>query len=240
MKKFLCFLVIGILSVVSDIFFNTFGGVSIATMALLRPTVPVETYSKGSNGLPVVATEIKSATESIVRMDGELNMFPDVPSMTQVITSASGGGALTQTAYFLNEDIFNETPTNNGSGAGTITNTYGDGWAGNGYNNLAKALSFQNGIKCYGFTLEYITTSTGAENPAGLAVAQPTWLMGNLVGNRQIPKGFVLPAGKRNTQYLTGTMTLDGIFYLNALCQFSYGIPVGNTVTLVILNKPLV
>lgn len=187
------------------------------------------------NGNPV---QVQNQNDPIVQMQGELNMMPSVPAMTQTIASATGGGAKAVTAFFMNEDSYQITPTNNGSNAGSVTNAYGDGWSGKGYNNLAKGLSPSNGIKCYGFTLIFTNTGTGAQDAAGINSANPTWLMANLVGAYQIPKGFVLSAGARNTQYLAGTMTVRGVFYINPLIQIGYNVPVGDTAQLTVMCEP--
>lgn len=175
-------------------------------------------------------------SDSTIDVSGQFDMFPVPPAMTQVIASATGGGALAINAYFLNEPFFTTTATNNGSGAASVTNTYGDGFTGKGYNQLAAGSD--GGIKCYGFTLQYATTATGAQNNAGLNTAAPTILVANLVGANTIPRGLVLAAGARNTQYLAGVMTVRYRFNLNTLSQFQYAIPVGNTVTLTVLTQP--
>lgn len=187
-----------------------------------------------------INVNVSNPSDPIVLMDGDWNLQPNVPAMTQTIVNAVGTSAAAVTAYFLNEGTggYNTTPTNNGSGASSVTKTYGDGWTGNGYNNLAKLYSSQNGIKCFGFTLAYTVTSGGAQDPSGLTTANPTWLMVNLVGANQVPKGFVLGAGSRNTQYLSGTMTVKGIFYLSSLNQMSYAVPVGDTSILTVLTQP--
>jgi len=175
--------------------------------------------------------------QGIVVIPGEFDLRPVPPAMTQTQASATGGSAAAKTGYFLNEAFFNSTPTNNGSGANSIVTTYGDGWSGKGYTNLA---SMGNGIKCYGFTLQYVVTSGGAQDPSGLSTANPTILVSNLVGANQIPYGVPLNAGARNTQYLSGTMTIAYVFWMNSLTQFSYNIPVGDTVTLTVNTQPIV
>lgn len=166
---------------------------------------------------------------------GNTDLAPVPNSMTQVIASATGSGALTKTVYFGNEANYNATPTDNGSGASSITNTYGDGWSGKGYT----ALMNSRGVRCYGFTLEYVTTSTGAQLASGLTNANPTLLLSNFVGANQIPVGYPLAGGTRNTQYLAGTMTIQVQFTMNYATQFSYIVPAGATATLVLLTAPI-
>lgn len=169
-------------------------------------------------------------------INGQFNLSPIPPAMTQVVASSQGPGpghSASITAYFLNESSFNSTPTDNGSGVATVTNTYGDGWSGKGYNQIAN----NRGIKCYGFTLQYVITSSGAQSAAALNGSGITLLVSSLVGANQIPKGFVLSAGARNTQYLPGEMTVRYSFCLNSLSQISYIVPVLNTATLVVLTE---
>lgn len=157
----------------------------------------------------------------------EIDIMPVPMGLTQTIQSDGDAGALAKTAYFLNEDSYTATPTNNGSGASSISNTYGDGWGGLGYNNLAKCVNGGRGIKCYGLTIEY--TQSGTELASGLTTANLTLNFVNLVGASYIPSGVVLSVGKRNTQYLGGTMTITRTFYLNALAQISYVVPASTT-----------
>ncbi len=166
---------------------------------------------------------------------GNYEAFPVPPAMSQVVASAAGGGAAAVTAYFGNEDAFNVTPTNNGSGAGSVVKIYGDGYSGKGYN---KIIDSGQGVQCYGFTIQYNVTAGGAQDPSGLTTSNPTILTANLVGQNQIPRGILLSAGQRNTQFLSGVMTVQFMFMFNALTQFAYGVPVGDTATLTLLTAP--
>lgn len=178
------------------------------------------------------------AATPMIDAPGEANYKPAPNALTQTISSAAGGGATAITAYFLNEDVYNATPTNNGSGALSVTKTYGDGWSGGGYNRYAYLESPQNGISCYGLTLTYTVIATSAQDGSALATANPTWLMANLVGNRQVPVGLVMQAGTRNTQYLQGTMTVRFRFYLGTMNQLAYSVPAGDAASLTILTQP--
>lgn len=196
-----------------------------------RPTVPAyqAVQQAPAQRFPV------AVDRSAISISGNFDMLPIPPAMTQTIASATGNGAVAVNAYFLNEAYFNATPTNNGSGANSVVVTYGDGWSGKGYTQLAQN---GNGIQCYGLTLQYITTNGGAQNPSGLTTANPTIVVSNLVGSNQIPRGLVLSAGASNTQYLAGVMTVNYMFRLNCLSQLQYAVPVGNTATLTVLTQP--
>lgn len=201
------------------------------------PAKPAPTYNQASNQFNANQDKANANTPMIDE-SGEANFKPKLPAMTQTIASAAGVGATAITAFFMNEDVFNPTPTENGSGAGTVTNSYGDGWDGGGYNRYAYLEGAQNGIPCYGLTLTYTVTSSGAQDGSALALANPTWLQANLVGNRQIPVGLVLAAGVRNTQYQSGIMTVRFRFNMSALNQLSYSVPAGDTASLTIMTQP--
>lgn len=201
--------------------------------------LPSSSSNSGSQGGAVnpvnsyVAPSLNNAPN--VSVPGNFSLMPVPPAMTQVIASNNGANAVAKTVYFGNEASFNSTPTDNGSGAESITNTYGDGWSGKGYNQL---IGIGDGVQCFGFTLSYVTTSTGAQNGSGIVTANPTVLVATLINGETVPKGYVLSAGARNTQFLAGEMTIQTMFKLNALSQFSYVVPINNTVTLTIMTAP--
>lgn len=159
-------------------------------------------------------------------------------TLQQVIVSNTGSGAAAITAYFMNEDVFNATATNNGSGASSASNTYSDGWSGNGYNNLAKSVNNGRGIMCYGLTFQYIVTSGAVQDGTGLSAANPNLLGATNVGTSMRPEPSPLNEGLRNTQYLSGVMTVLAPFFMSSISQISYRIPVGDTVTLTVFCRP--
>lgn len=158
--------------------------------------------------------------------------------MQQTIVSASGSGAAAITAYFMNEDAFNETTTNNGSGSATVTNTYLDGWAGLGYNRLASSGNSGHGVKCFGLTMIFKVTSGGAQDPAGLAGSALEYNTYNNLNGGNMQIGTPLNEGILNTQYQIGTMTLKRSFFMSSINQFSYVVPVADTVIFMVLTKP--
>ena len=241
MKKFLNIktaifgiLAIAAMLVTGAIFGAEAGATSFAIIGLAVPA----TNGRSATGMPSMAQpaviQTQSANDAIVNGQGEINMVPTPQALTILHTSNNGGGGTSKTVYFLNTASLNAAVTDNGSGAASIVNTPGDGLSGAGYDQYAR----MNPIKCYGFTMHYITTSTGAENSAGLTTANPTWLMANLVGANYVPVGFVLNSGARNSQYLAGEMTVKQVFYLGPLNQLSYALPTGNTLNVTILCQP--
>lgn len=177
--------------------------------------------------------------DNTIFIPGNYDKFPIPPALTQTIVSNTGAGALAKSVYFGNEDAFNVTPTDNGSGANSIVPTYGDGFTGKSYNrSFAQPSVASSGLQCYGFTLQFITTNGGAQNSAGLTLSNPTLLTSNGTGSNMIPQGIVLSQGARNTQYLSGVMTVSTKFVMNSVTQLTYIVPVGNTSTLTVMTSP--
>ncbi len=164
------------------------------------------------------------------------NLVP--PTLAQTIVSNVGSGADVITAYFLNEDTYNATPSDNGSAASSVSDTYSDGWFGNGYNKLAASVNQGNGIRCYGMTFVYLVTFGRVQDATGLNGSDINFLTATFVGNRQAPSPMPLNAGIRNTQFQDGTMTVKANFFLSAADQIAYSVPVGDTVGLTVLTRP--
>ncbi len=213
------------------------------SLAVILPT-SAGNGGGGSNGGGNVNVVVNTGDIPYIDMSGDPPINPmqnpdTVPTtMTQTVASATGGGAANITSYFFNEDVFNATATNNGSGASSVVITYSDGWSGNGYNNLGKSVNGGNGILAYGFTLEIITTSGGAQNGTALNASNPTYLTSSLVGSTQRPNPMPLNSGTRNNQYQLGTMTVKKNMYFSSVNQFSHLTTVGCTDSLIILCRP--
>jgi hypothetical protein len=199
--------------------------------------------TSSSNGNTSVTVNIQNpgvidqSDEVIIDPMSQRTVIPN--TLTQTIVSNLGSGDENITAYFLNEDTYNTTTTNNGSGTDSVSNVYSDGWVGLGYNQLARSANGGRGIICYGFTLVYKVTSGGAQDPTGLAAASPSYVAYNNVGaNGQMAVGEPLNEGIRAGNYQTGTMTLLRKFYLCSVNQINYVVPPGDTVSMIVLSKP--
>lgn len=190
----------------------------------------------------VAALNAQQQQQSTVIVPGFVDGWQKPQALIQTVYSDVGTNAAAVTVYFGNESFYNSTATNNGSGANSVHKSYGDGWSGKGYEQLYSGANEGGtpGIVCYGFTLQFTTTSTGAQAPAGLNTAAPTILYSNLVGINQVPTGIPLTQGSRNNQYLNGMMTIAVQFKMNSLAQFSWVLPVGITGNLTVNTQPMV
>lgn len=182
------------------------------------------------------APSIDESGKPIISTTDNPGFIPD--SLQQKIVSNTGSGSAAVTAYMFNEDVFTATATNNGSGASSVSNTYNDGFTGNGYNQLIKIANQGKGILCYGMTLTYIVTSGSAQDTAGLNSSNLNHNAAVLVGSGMRPTPMPMNQGTNYGQYQIGTMTVKRMFYVSALDQITYSVPVGDTVTAIVLTNP--
>lgn len=193
--------------------------------------------SAQANAAAANALAALAANNAILSMPGEVNLMQIPMALTYLNVSSNAGG--TVATYFMNNDTYNAAATNNGGGADTIVNTYGDGFTGKSYNQLARSLANGMGIKCYGLTMHYVTTTTGAENSAGLTSSTPTLLYYTGAGTAPVPKPIIMNVGARNSQQLAGEMTVKMIFYINSTFQMSYNVTNNTTLSLTVMTQPL-
>lgn len=159
------------------------------------------------------------------------DIFAVPPTMTFTAASNNGASAVTTTIYIFNNSSvggMNLAVTNNGSGAGSITNTYGDGFSGKMYDRGVSSWNAGRGIGIKGFLLQSTTTSTGAQ----YATAFNTLLFQINNANFQgttIPNSIDVSSGINNQMYLSGTLSIRQAWYLNSANQISCALPVNTT-----------
>jgi len=159
------------------------------------------------------------------------NLIPVPPALTVSVNNNTDANALVY--LFNNNSLHNYS---NGDGFNNTNVIFGDGFKGKGYAQLFGGLD--RGLKCYGFTLNCYNPITGIQSQSALTMANPTLLCANLVGQNFIPKGIVLSAGLRNTQYQQGMMTVKTIFKINPLTQIQINTLNGYQYDLTIMTAP--
>lgn len=202
--------------------------------------IPQNDMAAATAAAAAAAATSLAANNPMVNIPGMLDIIPIPSALTITHTSTNAGTA--KTTYFGNTSTstgYNPQPTDNDSGAASIVNTYGDGWSGRGYDQLFRSVAGGKGVRLYGFTMHFITTSTGAENSAGLTTANPTLIYNTNQGTSAIPKPISLNIGARNTQYLSGEMTVKTDFYMNCVSQVSYVLPINSTLSVTFFTQPL-
>lgn len=153
------------------------------------------------------------------------DIFTIPPVFTFTVSSAAGVGAATSTQYIFNNNSFNALDTDNGSGAGSITNTYGDGFTGKGYEQLLRSANGGHGVEFKGFLVISTTPSTGAQNPTALTTINFNIVNNNMQGSTlDVPLN--LSGAQTNMAYQSGTLTIEQRFWMNALNQISVSVAV--------------
>lgn len=162
--------------------------------------------------------------------DKVYNVFPIPPELTFTTASDNGAGGATVTQNVFNNATLGAAVTTNGGagGAGSIVNTYGDGFAGLVYDQLMRSTNNGMGILIKGFTV--IAEVGGVQSSTPLnslnLVLQNADGQGNL-----IPVPMNVSSAIRNTQQQVGTLTVLKAFYLNGLNQIRFSLPQNTTLT---------
>lgn len=150
------------------------------------------------------------------------------PVLNFTTASNNGGGAGTVTQYIFNTSVLNPAVTTNGSGAGSITNTYGDGFSGRVYDSLLSNANGGSGVFIKGFTIQSTTTSTGAQISTPFNTLQMNIQNANGQGG-STPVPVDVTAAIRNNQFQVGILTVVFPFTLNGLNQISLSLPANTT-----------
>ncbi len=164
------------------------------------------------------------------------DMFTIPTSLTFSSSSASGGSAATITQYIFNDTVMSPLVTDNGSGANSVTNTYGDGYSGRIYTQLLRSAKNAKGVRIKGFTLQITTASTGAQNASALNTMQMQILYANGQGGAT-PVPINVSEALRNVQQQVGIFTVVKEFYLNAVSQISYSNPVNTAFNFIFVTE---
>lgn len=170
----------------------------------------------------------QSAAASTRLSNKTYDIFTIPPVFTFTTASDNGTGAAAATQYIFNNSFYNAADTDNGSGAGSIVNTYGDGFTGKGYEQLLNSANGGHGVLFKGFLIISTTSSSGAQYPTAFTTINFTLLNANLQGSTiDIP--FNISSAQNNMQYQSGTLTIDQRFWMNSLNQISVSLPANTT-----------
>ena len=194
-----------------------------------RPLNPVMGVSPNM-GRPVAQMPQIGVDQGVYRINRSWEAYPIPRTSVVTLTSATGASAVAKTFYLFQESTFNATPTNNGSGAASITVTYDDGFSGASINRLLMESNNGRGLLCKGFTLNYKVTSGGAADPTGLATSAIQLRSYNSKNGGYIPYDIDVAEAVRNNAYNSGIITVETEFWMNGLTQFTGSLPVGDTV----------
>lgn len=174
--------------------------------------------------------EAAVAPQGVINLSqGKLyDIFTIPPVYTVTSASDNGSGAAAVTQYLFNNSVLTSAVTTNGSGANSITTTYGDGYSGRAYAQQMAAANGGRGVLIKGFTVTATTTSSGAQTATAINTMNFQVLNANLQGGAT-PVPVNVAAALRNTQFQSGVFSVVAEFYLNALNQISVYLPANTT-----------
>lgn len=158
-------------------------------------------------------------------------------STTITVTSVAAAGAAPTVVYLLNQNSLNNI-VNNGSGAGSITYTYQDGFGGN---NLSQILAFARygvGMTCFGGYIRMMTNTTPPQgDPSGLDATNPAFLFFNTYG-RSTPSDINIADDQTRADQDTSIEVFTCMQNITTSVQFSFLMPVGDTATVTLYFNP--
>lgn len=154
------------------------------------------------------------------------DIFTIPSSLTFTTASNNGTGAASITQKIFNNTTFGDAITTNGSGAASIVNTYGDGFTGKVYERLFSSANGGKGVLITGFTV--VSTVGGSQSSTPFNTIALTLNSANGQGSL-IPVNIDLSEAIRNTQFLSGTLTVNKSFYMNSLQYLSALLPANTT-----------
>ena len=153
---------------------------------------------------------------------------PKFTSASVTVSSNAGGGAAATDVYIFNNTGLTALDTDNGSGAASIAYSWGDGRSGKGYERAFSSYNQGNGVGMKGFTLQVTNFTTGATLSTAFNTMSMQILIDNVMGGK-MPFSTDLAEAIRNTQFISGTLSLFKPFMFNDLMQINYQQP-ANTI----------
>ncbi len=164
------------------------------------------------------------------------DIFTIPSSFTFTAASNNGGGGGTVSIYIFNNTNMTSLVTDNGSGAGSITNTFGDGYTGGIYQQIQRSANKGKGPKIRGIITQAITTSSGAQIATPYATMQMQVLYANGEGGAT-PVPINMQEALRNVSNQVGILSVVKGFYLNAVAQIKCQLPVNTTFSFIFITE---
>jgi hypothetical protein len=159
------------------------------------------------------------------------NVYSLPDTVTIQVASAAGAGAVATRVYVTQQDVLNNI-TDNGSGGGSLTYTYQDGFGGRVVSRLLGNARAGMGAICYGFYIRFDVTG-GAGDAAGLAAANPYFASYNSFGNFT-PLNASFATNNTRKDFDTSLTVIQCVQNMSFLTQLSFVIPVGDTATVML------
>lgn len=202
-----------------------------------RQAVQDSMSNSSVSNLPVsqIAAAFSANNQGVyVNSNQVIELFPLPDTFVWQISNPAGGSAATVVCYGFNEDTYNATPAENGVGF-PIVDFYGDGFEGRSYNKLIASSKSARGVKFDGFNIQFNNIATGNSDSAALTTANFAILAYNGTGGNSIPVNINLGRAARNTQYVSGLLTISQDMWLNCTNQIQVTVPRGDEMSLTLM-----
>jgi len=188
-----------------------------------------------TDSLTNALNNINQSIKGVQNVDrGSLQNLVAMPTQTIItVASAAGGGAVTITANLFNEDFLNVTPTNNGSGAGSVVTTYNDGFTGNLISHISGTYG-NKGLRVKQLQIQYINSATLAQDPAAAQAANPTLTTYNGDGS-SLPQIVPIASTGNPSYQQSGFLIVNVDFTIKRYSQISLLVPAGDVATVVVV-----
>lgn len=206
------------------------------------PLMPVQGALAGGVAVPVNSPSIIEAISSLAASNKSINTIDrgsmqDIkaePSQTIItINSNNDSGSGTKTIYLLNNDVMQGLVTDNGSGAGSITYQFNDGFNGNIISNIFTAYG-NIGLMAKQVQFKMQNNTTTLQDGSALTASQPA--MNGVNGDGSAFNQIIPMQSTGNPMYLqTGFLIVDVDIYWKRYSQMSLILPKDTTATVIVV-----
>ena len=187
------------------------------------------------NGIADLAAAITNASGNASLVDrGQLQVLHPRPTNTTfTVNNVAGSGAAPIVAQMFNEDYLLATPSDNGSGGGSVVKTYNDGFNGNLINRIIGCKG-DKGLTITQVQVEMTTNATGLQNTAAVKNASPTLTAhnGDLTA---LPQNIPLATTGTPAYLQTGFLIINIAAVIQRFGQMSFNVPVGVTASVTVV-----
>lgn len=212
--------------------------------------IAAQPLALGANGAVTSMAAVQQAAQAVVNQatyqnnqgisnlsGGKvINIYPVPESINVAVISAAGDSAAGILVNLFNTNKFGNLVTNNGSGANSITYSYGDGTAtGLTYDQYWLTSNQAQGLPVFGFNIGY--TVGGTSSQQSISTANLSYNVFNGAAGI-VPVPLQIGRANRNTQYIGGLLTVAWMAQVNALAQFKVFVPVNSELTFELFTSP--
>lgn len=181
------------------------------------------------NGVSMLTSAVNQANQN-KRADLE-DRRPYPKQVTFTVNNQAGVGGNAITAYCFNEDYLFATPTDNGSGGGSVIKTYSDGFGGSLLNHIIEMYGLE-GLPITQLQIVVEDNATGNQDKAALNQVNPRRVFYN--GDLSNQTDFVPISSTGNPIYnQQGFLIIDQNFRVRRNEQVQFTVLVGKTMSVI-------